>query len=680
VGVNQTTYRALVRCCAAIAAGVIGVSAALALPRPAVAAPVSHPDEAATYTFAFHDAEIAQVAEAILGDALHVTYVVDPGVTGKMSFRIDRQLTRVQLLEAFEAALETGDNVLVRDGDSLIIKPRAKAKGSMTLKSAEEGAHGAGYETVAVPLAYAAPSEVAKALQALAPENMVVYVDDKQGLLILGGNAQELQAALETIRTFDRSGLENDRIRFFELSQAPADTVAGDLAHILEASNVAGVTVVPLKRLNGLFVFGRTTQSLDQVGVWIAKLDVPSKEKAPSLWVYHPKNVTAEALEGSLNSLLTGQSNPSSASTAPSHRPSTSGTQQNTQGSNSLPSSFGANSSLAFQSGSSSSSTETLPAPSPFTGSGDSGSGVAAALLGDDQARVSADKESNTVLILASPARWFQIQKMLEEIDRTPGQVMIEASILEVTLTDQLNLGVDWSTIGDSGLLNVSSINSTSGTIAASTPGFAITYLGKDIKAAVNALASKTTVEVISAPKIMALDNHPAKLDIGDQVPIVTQSGQSTASPGAPVLDSVDYRNTGIILDVTPRISGENRVTLDIDQEVSSVAQTTSSDINSPTIQQRKLSTTLALDSGSVIALGGLISSNRTVGDTGIPYVKDIPVLGALFKTTTKTGTRTELIVLLTAKIVRDQATSQKVMSDLLADMHEVERHGLLKP
>jgi general secretion pathway protein D len=655
VGVNQRFSGAAAR------RGLVGLIAALAFclgagfvpaSRPLAATP-SRSDQTESYTFAFHDADIAQVAEEILGNALHVTYVIDPGVTGKMSFRIDRQLTRTQLLEAFEAALETGDAVMVREGDSLVIKPRSKAKGSTSLHTVGESAHAAGYETVAVPLAYAAPSEVAKALQAIAPTDMVVYVDDKQGLLILGGNSQELQAAIEMVRTFDHSGLENDKIRFFELSQAPADTVSGDLGRILEASGVSGVAVAPLKRLNGLFVFARTTGGLEQVATWIARLDVPSKEKGPSLWVYHPRNVPAEALQESLNSLLSGQTSPSPTQSASSSRVSSGPSTATT------PPSFQA------------------PAPAPTIGSG---GGAAAAILGDDPARVSADKESNSILVLASPGRWFQIEKMLEEIDHTPGQVMIEASILEVTLTDQHSLGVDWSTISDGGLLAISSINSAAGTIAASTPGLAVTFLGKDIKAAVNALAVNSAVEVISAPKIMALDNHTAKLDIGDQVPIVTQTGQSTSSPGSPVLDSVDYRNTGIILNVTPRISGDNRITLAIDQEVSSVTQTTSSQINSPTIQQRKLSTTLALDNGGVVALGGLISSNRSVGDSGMPYLKDIPFLGNLFKTTTKSRTRTELIVLLTAKIIRDSAASQKVMSDLLADMHEIKRRGFVKP
>jgi general secretion pathway protein D len=625
----------------------VAAAVALMICAPAVAAPTR--EVAAGYTFAFQDADIAQVAQAILGDALGLTYTVDPGVTGKMSFRIDRRLTGAQLLAAFEAALETNDVVIVREGDAITLEPRAKAKGSGRLHMLGEGVHSAGYQTVAVPLAYAAPSEVAKAMEATGRSDMIVDVDDKLGLLILGGTGPEIESAVELIRTFDHSGLEDSKIRFFELEQAPADTVSHDLNRVLEASGITGVTVVPLKRMNGLFVFARTTQALDEVGKWVEKLDVPSKEKTASLWVYHPKNATAEALASTLNSALNGET------AAPSAAPPSPAIGEQIAGPLSGP-----------------------PGPMPAL-SPSSPFATAAAPAADDPVRVGLDKEANTILIFASDNRWLQIQKILDQIDEPPGQVLIEASIIEVDLTKTLNFGVDWSVIGAGGQLGISSINSKSGTVGANLPGFSVTFLGKNIQAAVNALGANSAIEVISAPKIIVLDNHLAKLDVGDQLPIVTQTGQSTITPGAPVLNSVNYVNTGVILNVTPRI-GDNKVYLDIDQEVSSGTATTTSGIDSPTISTRKVQTTLALEDGGVVALGGLISSNKTVGDSGLPYVKDIPVLGLLFRSNNRSTARNELIVLIKADIIRDQPSSHHAMADLLADMHEIERRGLIQP
>jgi general secretion pathway protein D len=625
---------------------------------PAHAAPR---DPAQSYTFAFQDADISQVAQAILGDSLGLTYAIDPAVTGKMSFRIDRRLTSVQLLAAFEAALETNNVVMVRNGDALTLEPKDKAKGAGRLRTLDQGLASAGYQTVAVPLAYAAPSEVAKALEATGRTDMVVDADDKLGLLILGGTAAELESAVELIHTFDHSGLEDSKIRFFELEQAPADTVATDLDKVLEASGASGVVVVPLRRMNGLFVFARTPEALDEVGKGVARLDVPSQEKTPSLWIYHPKNATAESLANTLNSALNGETQPP----PPTGAPAIGGQIANPAGPPGLMPTPALMPQPTYQ-------PQALPPLSPTAG--------VTGAVDADPVRVGLDRDANTLLIFASPTRWVQIQRILDEIDQPPAQVMIQASIVEVELTSQDNFGIDWSVVGAGGQLGVSSINSPSGAITAETPGFSITFLGKSIKAAVNALGANTKMEVVSEPKVVVLDNHTAKLDVGDQLPVITQTAQTTITTGAPVVNSISYVNTGVVLAVTPRIGGDDKIFLDIDQQVSSGSATTTSTINSPTISTREIQTSLTIPNGGVIALGGLISTNNKNTDSGLPWLKDVPVVGLLFKTTNKSTSRDELIVLLKADVVKDQPSSIRAMTDMLADMREIERRGYYKP
>ena len=288
-------------------------------------------------------------------------------------------------------------------------------------------------------------------------------------------------------------------------------------------------------------------------------------------------------------------------------------------------------------------------------------------------------RDANILVVTAPPSRWVQIRKMLDEIDRSPGQVFIEASVLEVTLTNELRMGVNWSALAAKGKLNIVSSADPTGIIAPTFPGLGVTYLGSNIAAAIDALKSVTAVEVISAPKLVTLDNHLARLEVGDQVPVTIQSAQQTTTPNAPLINSTEYRDTGVILNVTPRISGEDHVVLDIDQEVSSVAKTTSSGIDSPTIQQRRFQGTLALKDGETMALGGMISSSRTRNSSGIPLAKDIPVLGALFRSNDDSNDRTELIVLITARIIKDHASSERVMADLTADMKEIENRGLFR-
>ncbi len=637
-------------------------SAAAALSKDASSSPALS-ERAQTYTFAFHDADISQVAAEILGKALGLTYIVDPGVTGKMSFQIDKKLTGAQLLEAFEAVLEDSDVSLVRQGDALAVKPRDKAKASTSVRAFSGQFHGAGYQTVAVPLDFEPPSEIAKALAAVTSKDIVVFQDDKLGLLVLGGNQTELESAVETIHLFDRANFQDAKIRFFDLIQASSQALSTDLNKMIEGSKMAGVTVVPLKRLNALFVVAQSSTAMSQVGEWIRRLDVPSREKTLSLWVYHPRNLSADALSTALNGVIGGQTV----------------TSQST-----------ANAALPGASSGSAMATPALPiAPSgiggggasPFGGSSITNNGPVAATTvssEDDPVRIGVDKQTNTLLFSASQAHWVQIQRTLDQLDQAPGQVLIEASILEVTLSNQFNAGVDWSSLTDNGRLTASNINSASGAVAQSIPGLSVTFLEKDIKAAVSALSAKTTVEVISAPKIVALDNHEAKLTVGDDVPVTTEAQQSTSGTTSPILNSYSYRSTGVILTVTPRIGGDGRVMLAISQEVSSVANTTSSSINSPTIQERKVNTTLMLANGGLVAIGGLISSNKNITDSGIPYLSSIPGAGALFKTHTKNLARTELIVLISAKIIPDNAAADKVTAALLADMKDIKTHGLL--
>ncbi len=612
------------------------VTAAPATAAPTVRAAAS--DHAELYTFAFHDADVSLVADEILGKTLSLTFTVDPGVTGKMSFRIEKRLTRPQLLEAFEAALSTVDVVMVRQGDSIALMPRAKAKGAAGLRTTGvKGAH-AGYEVVAVPLSYAAPSEVAKALESIGQPNIVVYQNDKLGLLLLGGDGREIEAATQTIRVFDRSGLEGARVRWFALEKAPALTVAGDLDKLLQTAGISGVSVVPMKRLNGLFVFARTPEALDRIGEWVKKFDEPSRDQGVALWVYHPRNTSADALGQTLNAVLSGRSNTTTASVAPQ----TSGAPA------------------------SASQPATVQTSSFST-------------TDEDPVRVGVDKDSNTLLISASPSRWVQIQRILEEIDRIPSQILIEASILEVTLTDDFRFGVDWSVLSSNGKVKVVSSGNSSGAVAPSFPGIAVTFFDNNISAAVDALRSKAVVQVVSAPKIVVLDNHTAKLQIGDQVPVAVQSTQSTSAPGAPVVISTDYRSTGVLLTVTPRISGDDKMVIEVSQEVSSVAKTTTSGINSPTIQQRRFDSTLILTDGGTVALGGLIGTTKTTNSTGVPYLKDIPGVGALFRSDSKSSDRTELIVLLTARIMRDKVSTDRVMTDLMADMRDIENGDLVR-
>jgi general secretion pathway protein D len=286
--------------------------------------------------------------------------------------------------------------------------------------------------------------------------------------------------------------------------------------------------------------------------------------------------------------------------------------------------------------------------------------------------RIVPSAENNSLLILASPSEFAVIEAALKKLDVLPIEVLIEASIAEVTLTDDLRYGLQWSDLTKKGPVVYSETN---GSISQQFPGLSFLYTGSaNISAVLNAMESLTKVHVLSSPKLVVLNNHEASLQVGDQVPIVTQSALSTAGQNAPIVNSVDLKDTGVILKVTPRANVSGRVVLDVTQEVSDVVATTTSSINSPTIQQRKFSSVVAVRDGETIALGGLIKDSKSQTGSGIPLLRRIPLLGPLFGSEDRNTTRTELIVLITPHVIRTVDETENAMDELRREFRGLHR------
>jgi general secretion pathway protein D len=203
-------------------------------------------------------------------------------------------------------------------------------------------------------------------------------------------------------------------------------------------------------------------------------------------------------------------------------------------------------------------------------------------------------------------------------------------------------------------------------------PGFSYVFNNASIRVVLNALSEMTDVNVVSAPHLLVLDNQSAAMQVGDQVPIATQSSVSTIDPASPIVNSINYRDTGVILRVTPRINSGGLITLEIEQEVSDVSATTTSTLNSPTIQQRRFSSTVAVQSGESVVLGGLIRDRTDRGKSGVPLLSDIPIFGALFGARNNTDTRIELMVVLTPQIVRNQFEARTATEEMRRRLKQV--------
>jgi general secretion pathway protein D len=279
---------------------------------------------------------------------------------------------------------------------------------------------------------------------------------------------------------------------------------------------------------------------------------------------------------------------------------------------------------------------------------------------------ITSDDSNNAIVVYATQRQYDVVADALRKLDIRPLQVVIEAAITEVTLTKELQYGVQWS-FG----FGQNTVSYSEGTTAAPVqnfPGFSYLFTnGTTISATINALASITNVKVLSAPKLLVLNNHTAALQVGDEVPIETASSSSVIGSDSPIVNSIDYLDTGVILKVTPRVNDGGLVLLDISQEVSDVASTptSSAQIQSPTIEQRRIASSIAVQDGQTIALGGLIRDTRTDENDGVPLLKDIPVLGNLFKNTDNQDTRTELLVLLTPRVIKNPTDAQAITDEL---------------
>jgi general secretion pathway protein D len=282
--------------------------------------------------------------------------------------------------------------------------------------------------------------------------------------------------------------------------------------------------------------------------------------------------------------------------------------------------------------------------------------------------RIVADDANNSLLIVCTPADYERIFDVLQEIDSQPNQVMLEATIAEVTLNDELNFGMRWF-FGEKDNRGTFT-DLVTGAVVSSFPGFSYIFQSNtNVGFVLNALSTLTKVRVLSSPTLMVLDNRTATLQVGDQVPVLTQTANSVTSPDAPVVSSVELKDTGVILNVTPRVNDGGRVTLEIKQEVSDVVETTTSGIDSPTIRQRKVATTVAVNDGDTMALGGLIQERNSTEKNKVPLLSDIPVLGTAFRSKENTAHRTELVIFIRPLVTRNLSEARRVTREFREQM-----------
>ncbi|MHA1152894.1 MAG: type II secretion system secretin GspD [Alphaproteobacteria bacterium] len=614
-------------------------------------------------TLNFANAEIREVVDVVLGETLGVSYIIDPKVQGQITARTSRPLSRKAVIPALENILALNGAALTLDDGIYKVITLQQAANALTRPIVAPTRQDLvrGYGIHVIPLRFAAAQAVADILKPFIAAGRVLRVDSARNLLIFAGTGTEAADVLDMVTVFDVDWMAGMSFALFPVQVADAKDLVADLETVFLKgdSPLKGVVrFVPIERLNAVLAISPQPAYLDRAQTWIDRLDRGAEGAGRRIFVYHVQNGRAADLADVLGRIFEAELSERRAAPPPELAPGLSPVTIAPE-----PASLRAPAEgdvAATPIGAQPAAAIPVQAASAARRND---LGAVAAIEDSGNIRIIADEKKNALVILATTAEYRMIEATLKRLDITPLQVLIEVTIAEVTLSDDLRYGLQW--FFQSGDSTVSFSTLSSGVVAGAFPGFSYLFSGSDARVVLNALTEITDVRVISSPQLMVLDNQSARLQVGDQVPIATQSSVTVSDPDAPIVNSIQFRDTGVILEVTPRVNASGLVVLDVLQEVSDVIETTTSDIDSPTIQQRSIESTVAVQSGDTVALGGLIRDREEESVSGVPLLSSIPVLGNLFKTTQTLVRRTELLVLITPRVVRDRREALEVTDEL---------------
>ena len=641
------------------------------------------PSGKGSYSLNFDEADLGEVAKVVLSDILGESYVLSPKVTGKVTLQTTEPLTKEELLPTLEMVLRMNNAALVKDGRIYHIEPTADA-----LFTSDLSARTAGYQTRVIPVKNVAVKDIADIIKPLVQDKTILNVDDKRNILIAAGSADEIARVMDMIYTFDIDLLKGRSFGLFPLAHVDPETMIEELEGIFSQKGKDGDSdffkFMPIARLNSVLAVTHQAHYLTDIEDWVYRLDKANTASGGGVNVYKVQHVDAGELADTLNDIFTdGKSQRKSAKVAPGEKADSISNQQEPFGSGS------SSSGLDSSSGSSSSSSESNTSMSGNLGvfaanEAEEKSPLSDATTGSikvsnvGKVKIIADEPNNSVIIVASAQDYEVILPVIEQLDVMPLQVLIDATVVQVKLTDKLQYGIAWYlNNGNSTTALGEGIKVAS---AVATGGLSTFYNAGSVKALLHAEAAIDNINVISSPSLMVLNNQKARINVGDQVPISTGSTSvplaGGASSGATFAQSntIQYKDTGVTLEVTPRVNANGLVIMKLRQIVSNVVKQTTleaaatttpaTQTQSPTINKKEITSSVAVADGETIVLGGLIADDITDTKTGVPFLYQLPIIGSLFGATTKEDIKTELVILITPRVVKSKQDSRVISNE----------------
>lgn len=585
--------------------------------QPAPAPPAVVPP-GAPISFRLQNADLLQFLNVVAGE-LKLNYVVDPAVKGTVNITTEGELHREDLFPILEAVLKINGATAIKTGNFYRVVPLAQAPRIPLEISTDATGEALPQDDrmmmQIIPLRYVSAGDMATVLSPYLSDGGQASVYGAANVLFVVDNSLNLKRLMEILSQFDSPAFAQQRVHMINVTNNVASSLVPELEKIFSAYALSGNTpirFVPIDRINALLVVTPDPGVYPEVEGWVSRLDQPLPLSGMQTFVYRVENSEADYLAGLLNRILAS-----------------------------------------------------APAEGTLTQ-------AAAPVPGEESApvRVIPDGVNNSLIIQGTPQQYAQIVKTLKELDVVPRQVLIEARVYEVTLTKDLAFGVSYFLQQRSGTFKKGLASFTAEDALQASAGMLIGET-RELLGFLNASDNRQRVRVVSAPTVLATDNTEARIQVGTEVPILTSTGFAAGTTET-VFNTIQNRDTGIILTVTPRITSTGLVSLQLSQEIS--AAQAAGVGGSPTFLKRQLSTRAIVQDGDTIALGGLIQRDVTVARNRIPLLGDIPVLGYLFGTTTRNAVKTELIVVLTPRIIPDVPAAQQATRELREKLGEVRR------
>jgi general secretion pathway protein D len=668
----------------------------------------------------FEGAEIQNVAKTVLGDTLGISFVVDPRVQGNVTLASTGPIPRKDVLPVFESVLRMSNAAVVHEGNLVKIVPVAEASGTGAVNI---GAGQAGFGVSIVPLRYTAATTIARTAENFLSRAGAIKIDQARNLLLIQGTTAERQAALDVVAAFDVEWMRNQSVGVYPLKSTSPETMIKELERVFESGDGGqGQGVVrfqPISRMNAVLVVTKNPKFLERATQWVQRLD-RSDTSGTTVRVYRLKYASAPQVAKVLNEIFLTQRAGQSIGDSPLSQiaPGTNAAQSRldslkaaSAGSDGSATS-GGKSSPARGAASAGTAGPIAAAFENFENKGKDGdaesttrsSSISSTDKGGmfQNVRITPDTADNSIVVYSNQEDYRIIERSLRELDRPRLQVAIEATVAEVTLTDALQFGVQYFFANRNS--NVGLLPATGGAVAAPAATAASATATADASSAVQtaiqsaflqrvlpglnlvlgaeaqpkviltALSNLTNVKVLSAPSVVVMDNQPALLQVGNEIPVSTGAATILTNPNTPVVNTIEMRNTGVILKVLPHVYANGQIQMEIEQEISNVVNPTQVTLT-PTISQRRVHSTIAVTSGQTVLLGGLISDQDQSTKAGIPLLSDIEVIGNLFGTRSGQKVRTEIIMFIKPRLIRNSVDSRSVAEEFRSRL-EMMRDG----